>query len=355
MKKLLYSALILLFLLTSCTPKETPPKTDGENISENENPVNDETLEPVIYNEFEYKVTTIDWTDLDRLSPEEKAREFLSAICLSDSDVLSMYMQGDTIQELIKVKADAKIADGKEITEYYGEYPYKGYETKVLFEITESGSDLFPVGTYEYILKIMDTSVLSVEYFGASDRYGVNIIPDKQTSPALYDTYAFIDEIFHYNAADLSNAALDVDLHFDSLFHIAIHSLMALHEDYIFKTTLDEFKEYISLRYGYTDNAVLQRFADKLTRVTYASVDENGVYTGSCAHGYSSIIRELKSIEEKDGLVVFSYTMFADSAQMLPCEEVSFTLRKNENNDLMTLVDIKSEKLNSCEVAIVSP
>ena len=55
---------------------------------------------------------------------------------------------------------------------------------------------------------------------------------------------------------------------------------------------------------------------------------------------------DLVKVDMDNDLHTFTYTIYSDSTHTLPCREISFTLKKNKDSDVMTLVEIQSTKLN---------
>lgn len=357
MKKLLLIILLSAFLVSCQTepsditgkpPADTPNVTVDPVIPEEETELPEEPQPQ--FTSFEYAITARDYEAVySELSNEQMTREFLSAICLKDLEVLQLYMQGDTTEELMKINADVKIDGGKTVTEYFDGRPFDGIETRVKLTVSESDSECFPVGEYDYVLLVRKTGAFGVEYFGPEERYPAfqsSAVPEKSSSPALYNAYKFVEEFYRNVRLSLSKDAIDPNSNFDSLMHLAVHTRMALGEEFTFTTTLEEFKEYVSLQFGYTDEAVLDRFANALSKAPYATVDENGVYTVCCAHGYGSLSYDLTSIELKDGNYVYTYAVYSDSAHTLQCKENVFVFKPNPDSDTMTLVDLGSTSLN---------
>lgn len=362
MKKILYLLFVLLIFLVSCTPKEPLDNTTTDNKNYKINNENIEsTDEPFVkFVGFDYEITASDWESIANLSYHEKALNFLSALCLSDENVLSYYLSGqEVIHELLKVKADALTSGGRTVFTYYGDKPYEEYEIDVFLKINESESTLFPVGEYEYTLRITDASAIFAEYFCPTEDYKLifsSKINEKNVSSGVYQAYSFAESVFRFNQSKLSaSAVLSVEDNFDSLYHIAIHDLMERGENFVFSTTLENFKDYASVRYGITDEQILNRFANRLKNATYAECDENGVYQGSCAHGYSTIIREIIDSAEDDKFVNLTYLLYADSARLVPCAKVEFVFKKNADKDILTLNDVAVMPLNDFEYIVVAP
>lgn len=365
MKKMLV-LLLLSLLLVSCakdgtvTPNEPDPIEPPSDVTEVVTPdeIPTETPEETVYEEFEYAITARDYESIyNELSHEEMTKEFLSAICLKDIEVLQQYMFGHTVNELTKIKADVMIDGGKTVTEYFNGTPFDGLETKVKFIVSQSNSKIFPVGVYDYILFVRKTGAFGVEYFGPAERYSAfqnAVVPEEISSPVLYNTYKFIEEYYRNIPLTSFDEALDPNVSFDSIMHLAVHTRMALGEDYVFTTTLEQFKEYISLQFGYTDEVLLQRFANALSKAPYATADENGVYTVCCAHGHGSLANDLISIERKDGRYTFTYAIFSDSAHTVQCEERVFVFEENKDSDTMTLVDVQTTELNGLSSYVFS-
>ncbi len=378
LRYLTVTLLALCLLFVSCA-KDTPDieLTDIKTpIIENER----ETTEDIpLQREFQYEVTARSWEEAVELSQKEKAKEFISAICLNDKEALEIYLQGDTVDELSKIKADIEIISEKEFVEYYDillknkvgtviagdqvDEQYKGlpsfecYLAEIMMSVTESESEFFPIGIYNYTLKISHTGFLFVNYFGPTERYEIfegSEIPES-TNTALNKSYKFIQDFLRFNSSSVNSDSLNPASNFDNILHIAVHTLMSLNENFIFTTTLDEFKEYMSLQFGYTDESTLQKFAKTLSEKSYAELNDDGSYTVCCAHGYSSFMYDLTDIRKVDNLYVYSYTFYADSAHTVPVKEMQFTFVENKDSDIMTLRNIKTANLNSLSHVILSP
>lgn len=363
MKKLLLITLLTALLLSSCKDKPAktpePPVTDtpSESITEDipEETPSDTPDIPSSYEEFEYKITAKDYESVHNLSYEEMAKEFLSAICLGDREALEIYMQGETVDELMKLDAEVIIKNGRVVSKSYGDYPVDEYLLDVRMIISKSKSSLLSIGIHDYVLNLSTAGMYPVQYFGSPegfDAFNESEVPSNATSPALYNAYLLTKEIFRNYG--IPSSLPDFKASFNSVMHTAVHTRMAMNEEFIFTTTLGEFKDFVSLQFGYTDEVLLQDFANELAKAPYAEADENGVYSVCCAHGYSSLMCDLTSVEMKDGKHVFTYAVFADSTHTLKCREVKFIFEENKDSDIMTLVEIGSRELNSLAPNFVS-
>ncbi len=374
MKKIAF-LLIAAALLTSCAKNDVSKKPDDgavhDNIVQNDvaNPTDstpeidnteitpaDDTAADEQYQKLDYAITARDWDAVAALPLEVKATEFLSALCQKDEEVLNIYIEGDSIKELLKADIDAKIGEGMPIVVRYAnvDTAFIAYLQEVRLDVSNSKTELLPDASYYYTLRVSENRPF-VEYFGGRERYKVfENASISSSDEELCSAITFIEQVFHEKNLIAENS-FDVDANFNSIFHAAVHELMSQNEDFVLKTTLDEFKQYIRLRFGYTDESVIDKFASKLTESSFITIDDEGNYSGSCAHGYSSIIKELSSIDETDDTAVFTYTLFADSAHILPCAEVKFTFTKNTDSTVMTLTDFEYNAVNSLSMAIVSP
>lgn len=355
MKKILIFLLVATVLLVSCSKKDKDETQNPDNSGLQDTPVEDKD-DSGKYEKFEYSVTAREWSEVEALPLSLRAREFLSALCLKDEEALEMYVSGDSVKELLKAEIDAEIGEAEESIFDYGDFSHVVYIADVKLTINESKSDFLSQGTYYYSVCVTDASQLFVEYFGEKTRYEIfegSKIPSADNSPAQYSAYTFIENLFHETSL-FSEESLKNGIPTDTAFHAAVHDLMSTGENYTFALTLDEFKDYISLRYGYTEEKVLSDFAEKLSSASYAQCDENGVYTGSCAHGYSSLMKELTNVETNDDVTVFTYTLFADTAHIIPCAQVCFSMSKNENSNIMTLTDIEYKSLNELNFEVMS-
>lgn len=380
---LTFIILVTGLLLISCAKeipdfKETDIKTPviDETIGEE----NEEITEEVPFEEkFEYKITKREWMKIrNSLSHKEKAQEFMSAIHLGDREILEIYMQGDTIDELLKIKADFVITGEKTFVEYFDEdlrdmvavenddteghekykdeHPFDCYLGEILMTVSESESDIFPVGVYEYTIKITDSGTIFVDYFGPRDRYEIfegSMIPPI-TDTAHFKNHRFLRDFFSCNTTTYDKS-IDPVTNLGNVLHIAVHALMSLEEDFVFETTLDEFKEYIRLRFGYTDEGTLEKFADTLSKKWYATLNDDGSYSVSCGHGSAALMYDLTRIKTDGVFHTYFYTFYADSAHTVPVKEVHFTFEENKDSDIMTLRLIKEATLNDLNQALISP
>ena len=329
MKKILFILVLALMLLVSCSEEK-----QIDNTPKNDVPVEESTDFP---KEYVVKARTFD--EIYALSHEEKAKEFLAALCLGDKEILEYYMYGDTLDILLECQFDAFIKDTEEI-------PF-GYCSTVMLNVKKGVENVIPAGKYEYTLVINEANPIIVGYFGPSERFDLfknPKTPDTSADYPIYNSYKFIEEFYH-SASELSKEALDTNKYFDSIYHMAVHSLMATGTDFTFTTTSDGFKMYMTERFGYTDPDLLDRFAVKLDEDDSAIKDEFGTYTVSCAHGYGSVIYDLIDISEKDDITTFSYVLYSDTARTVQCARMEFDFEKNEQSDVMRVVDIRFEKL----------
>ena len=368
--------LLLSLIFISCA-KEIP----DFNEEDVKTPILQEEIKEADENSLEYKITATTFLEAIKLSHKEKALDFLSAIHLGDEKVMELYLYGDTISELKKIKADFEIISEKTFTEYFDTYlktktrvenddeesheKYEGlpsfecYLADIKMTVRESESEFFPVGVHEYSLKITDSGMFFASYFGPRERY--EIFEDKNvptvSEASLYYNHKFIESFLRLNFTASTEELLDPIVNFDSLFHVAVHALMVEwgDENNTFTTTLDEFKNYIRLRLGYTNEATLEKFANTLTKKSYAKENPDGSYTVCCAHGYSSLQYDLTRIDSVDDLHVFLYTFYADTTHTIPVREMQFTFRENEGSDVMTLRLLKAENLNELNLCYTSP
>jgi len=329
MKKILFILAAALMILTSCTEAEKTKET----------PKQDTPTEEGVTSPMEYVVKAHTFDEMYALTHEERAKDFLSAICLDDREMLDYYIQGESVDTLLQCDLDAAITDTVDVQ--------FGYCATVQLDVKKGVDGIIPAGKYDYTLLINEASPMVVGYFGPSDRFDAfnnPKIPDMSIDYSAYCSYKFVEEFFR-NAMKTSMAALDTDKYFDSIYHLAVHSLMSIGEDFTFTTTADGFKMYLTERFGYTDEALLERFVAKLDEDGSAVKDEYGVYTVSCAHGYGSLVYDLTDVSSKDGRTKLSYVIYSDSARTVQCAKAEFVFEENENSNIMKLVDIKYEKI----------
>lgn len=347
MKKILsLLAIIVLLLFSACAkkPVEMPDIPDVDTQISEQDKDKTPTDTPLMYEEFEYKITTTDYETLYYMPREQVSKEFLSALALGRTDLLHLYMQYDSENIYGKAKFEFRLAKSPD------EIRYMGYHGKVRMTVSESETDVFPNGMYDYTLFIWESNGTPVAYFGPTERLSDFLdekVPDLNTDSALYHSHKFVESLMHDFEADLSIESIKEPTNIlNSLYHTIIHTFTANGKDYVGRATLEEFKGYIRDRFGYTDKETLDWFADKFVTDTRTVLGEDGVYSFDCSHGYSSHMYELTGVEKEGALNRLTYTFYADSAHMLPCITKTFVFEENGENDIMTLVDIENVTLN---------
>ncbi|MBR6632842.1 MAG: lipoprotein [Clostridia bacterium] len=172
MKKILF-VLLATLLLTSCSQKsvDTPDLPDVDTpiveIEQDETPQD----KPLVFEDFEYRITARDDESLHALSPEDMGKEFLSALALGETDLLYLYMQYYSAEEYGKAKFDFKVAEVTDKIDY-AYIDYIGYHASVKVTISESETDVFPDGEYDYTLLVWEDNSTPIDYFGPTERLG---------------------------------------------------------------------------------------------------------------------------------------------------------------------------------------
>lgn len=347
MKKILILLVIsTLLILSGCTENlvEAPDNLDVDTSMSEQNKEKAPTDTSLVYEEFEYKITATDYETLCYLPSEQVSKEFLSALALGRTDLLHLYMQYDSEDVYGKAKFEFRLAKANEKIEYMG------YHGKVRMTVSESQTDIFPNGEYDYTLLVWESNGTPVAYFGPTERLGGFLgekVPDLKKDSALYHSHKFVESLMHDFAADVSIELLKDQVNsFNAIYHTAIHTFTANGTNYVGRATPEEFAGYIRDRFGYNDREILDWFADRFVTDDRTFPGEDGIYSFECSHGYSSHIYDLTSVEKVGALYNLTYTFYADSVYMVPCITKTFVFEENGDNDIMTLVDIKNEFLN---------
>ncbi len=346
MRKILLLLILSAFILSACTKTPLDPsavtdndeKTPQENnesvLEESNNETEDKLPISMTYEAFEYIITAKDHTSVLNLSPDEKAKEFLSILALGQTELIQNYFQCASTEEYAKAKFDFKIAKSNI------ESKYDRYEVKTA--VTDSTTDNFQNGEYDYTLILIDDISSQVGYFGPTERVNAFLgenIPDGKENPALKKSQMFVEDLMKDFNVDLTIEMLkDPDESFKKIYHTVIHSMLS--------GTFEEYKQYLYDRLGYTNEDILNAFENELKNDTLVSKDENGMFNVYCGHGYSKLIYDLSEIEREGGTNRLTYTFYADSAHMIPCVKKTFVFEENKYNDIMLLTDIETVLLS---------
>lgn len=306
--------------------------------------------------DFDYKIASESQDDIYRLTAEEKAKEFLSALCLKNKEVLEFYFAGNSHDEFLKADINAEITG---ITE--GNIPGIDLEVQVLLSVENSTTPLFTNGESEYTLTIGDSGLGCVQYFGRSENkdyayqgywgteYGKPIPKEQLDAHNFANVYMSLIST-SVNVAEMSlDELLGGNRVFDSVFHAMIHyfpkGLDVKGEFNYSATTADTFVGAVKTAFGYGDD-ILNEFRKAF--VNKYPADENGISYVDCGHGANYIPKALTSFEEKDGKVTVTYSLYADSIHALEAAEVKFTFERVDG--ALRLLDVERVNLSDCEV-----
>ncbi len=304
--------------------------------------------------EYEIKSTTID--ELFQLSPEEKAKEFLSAICLKNREIIDWYFWGNSYDEFLKADVDATI-----IGISNPDIPGVDAEVDVLLKVENSETEIFPNGESFFTLIIGESELGQVLYFGKSENKDyyyqgyagteyASEIPEEfkkaQRLAEVYSSYISTDK-------NVSKMTLDELISggniFNKIFHAMIHYFpkgMEVDGEFnYYATTSEAFLDCLKTTLGYGDD-VLKMFEDEFNYKYPA--DENGISYVECAHGNNYVAKALSDFKEVDGKIYLTYELFADSIFALKSQELTFVFEKLD--DALSIVDVTSKKLNDYEV-----
>ncbi len=326
MKKIfiLLTLVLVTLLISSCVVKIPNEKIDDVKPPVKEDNVITDETEKIEYN---YSVTARDYASVDALTLEERANEFVSALCLKDAEILEIYI-GGKIDKLESVKMDAYVKS------------IDGEIAKVGVVVYESSSTALPVGEHEYILDLTQNGVCYVQFFGTAEKQKsfFNGTKENISEDALIeDGYDFCR--YAIRLGGISN--IDV-------YHTAKHTRPDLNSPL---TDLETFSKYLSDRFGIDDINDYPEIKDSL----YADRRfENGkeMFFVDCAHGATSSAWIFENYSTDGNKYSYTFTFCSDFAYISPALRVTYNFEKRDGCDILTFIGISSEQLGSESVAV---
>ncbi len=332
MKKtfILLALISILLIISSCTEK-MPSEKDSDvkaPISEDEKVTPDAPPEVI---EYSYSVTARDFDSIYALTDEERAHEFVSALCLNDTEIVNYYI-GGSINSFDSVKMNAYI---------------KSFENSVgtvILTVEESDSTAFTVGEHEYIIEMDDitnTQYSYVTFFGTADDYAEYL---KGASLPISDDDLFNDGyIFSSRAIDLGYCDT-LDIH-----HMIRHTHPKTWDYY--SVDVENYSKYLSDRFGIDGINVLD--IKELSNYIITENGEKKIDIG-CAHGGTVMPHTFEKFEQDGIKYSYTFVFYSDFAYISPTQKVTYTFEKRDGCDILTFTGITTEKLGDGKVARVS-
>lgn len=320
------------------------PRGNSENYFLTKPEINIEEPEKIEYN---YSVTARDVNEIYSLDPQKQAEEFISALCLGDSEVLEIYI-GGTIDRFDTVKMDAYIKNAQ-IAENDSVVLY----ATVGLNVYESQSPAFPVGEHEYILHILESPYLSVvSFFGDKaflKEYLSNEKNEISDDEKVNDAFGFVER----NAIRLGfvNEISDVRNHNEeSVFHLAQHTCLTLASYGYEFLEYDVFLKYLYDRFG-IDNIDNYPVIKKELNSKKTDIDGRILYNMSCGHGAMSTAHQFEKYEKEEGLYKISFIFYSDYAFISPCRRNTYLFEEVEGSDILRFIGIETEKISEEKLA----
>jgi len=331
MKKfLILLTLVLLLLLTTSCVTQTPDEKGSDvktPVSENGNSSSDIPLEKIEYN---YSVTARDFDSIEALSHEERAKEFISALCLKDTEIVNQYI-GGSINALDSVKMNAYVKS------------FEGEVGTVVLTVEESDSPAFAVGEYEYVIEmdeIYNTQCSYVTFFGTAEAYDEYLNGTNFPLRISDDTFINDGYRFSYDAIRLGYTN-DLDIH---------HMIKHKHPDSaVGTTTLESYSKYLSDRFGMDDISTLE--SKEIIKAL-----ENGETNIriDCAHGGTVIACLFEGFEQDGAKYSYTFTFYSDYAYISPTQKTTYTFEKRDGLDILTFTGMTVETLGEGRIAKIS-
>lgn len=298
--------------------------------------------------EYNYEVTkrTVDEIFFD-LSPEKQAEEFISALCLGDSEIVEIYI-GGAIDRFDTVKMDAYIKNAE-----IAQNDEVALCATVGVKVYESESPAFPIGEHEYVLHILESPYLNVvSFFGTAETLVKNLsVPTNEISDdeKVNDAFGFVER----NAIKLGfiNDIPDVRKHNEeSIFHLAQHTCLTLVSYGYELLEYDVFLKYLSDRFG-IDNVNDYPVIKKEIKERKTEVEGKTYYNMSCGHGAMSTVHQFEKYEKEGNEYKISFIFYSDYASISPAKRIIYLFEEIENSDILRFVGIETEKISEENIA----
>ncbi len=323
-------ALVLCLLLTASCVEQIPDEKVGDvkpPVTEDET-VTAEPVTPPEKIEYNYSVSARDYASIDALTLEQRANEFISALCLQDTEVLEMYI-GGKIDKLDSVKMDAYVKS------------IEGEIAKVGVTVYESNSAGLPVGEHEYILDLTQNGICYVSFFGTAEKHNEYF---NGTKTSISEDALTEDGYFFCYLSIRIGAITDIDV-----YHNAKHTGMLGSS----LTDLETITKYLYDRFGIED---INDYPEIKDRIYQDRQIENGkeMFFVNCAHGADSSPWIFDNYSIDGNKYSFTFTFYSDFAYISPALKATYNFEKRDGCDILTFTGITSEKLGDESVATFS-
>ncbi len=345
MKKIfiLLTLVLSMLLVTSCVTQIPDEKLDGIN-----QPVtNADVVPPVTEDEkeetppekieYNYSVTARDYASIDALSIEERANEFVSALCLKETEVLEMYI-GGKINNLDSVKMDAYVKS------------VEGEIAKVGVTVYESEAAGLPVGEQEYLLNLGQNGVCYIAFFGTNEKYTeFNDQLDLNVS----------DDALIQEGYDFCNWSIRLGTITDivDVYHNAKHTGRLDSPDgseYDSYADLETITKYLHDRFGIEDINEHPEIKTKIYADKYDDRDnkfDKEMFFVSCGHGADASPWMFDGYSVDGNKYSYTFIFHSDFAYISPTLKSTYNFEKRDGCDILTFTGITTEKLGNEDVA----
>lgn len=298
----------------------------------------------------EYSIITRDPDEIALLSPEECAYQFLSALCLNDTEMIDLYAGGSGHDDYTNVRMDSKLTSFGKNDEYLSD----NYIGQAYISVHESDCDTFEVGKHQYSIIIDGNSNNGIiDYFGKKeDTLPALSIETHSCDATKADALEFLNlYISEYKADErMSDGNLNEPSY--ELMHILIHDIDT-DESGIFD--IDGVNLYLAERYGFATIDDYPEMEQYLREKCGTDIGEDTFTNADCVHGTSEIALTFDKSEwltNSDAYTyVFNFGFYSDFARIEKCAEAVFTFTWDFENRYVTLTDVSYTKLSDLPCA----
>jgi hypothetical protein len=321
------TCILLIFTLVSLVFTSCIAVTVEEQIDDVKTPVTDIDKSIPEKIEYSYSVTARDYASIDALSLEERANEFVSALCLKDTEVLEMYI-GGKINNLDSVKMDAYV---KSIEEGIAQVGVTVYESEA------AG---FPVGEHEYILDLNQNGVCYVCFFNTTEKFTEF---NKQLKSVISED-TFIQDGYDFSRFSIRLGGINkIDI-----YHNAKHTRPDLEYPL---TDLETFSKYLYDRFGIEDLNDYPQIKDELYQNRRFENGEEKFFV-DCANGAAASPWIFEGYTVDGNKYSYTFTFYSDFAYISPTQKVTYSFEKRDDCHILTFTEIITEKLGEEEVSV---
>lgn len=288
-----------------------------------------------------YSVSAKTWEEVDALSIQDKAEEFLSALCLNDTEALGIYIGGTSAGQFKNVKLDAVITDTISTSDYEMVYA-------VDVDVAQSDVSTFAEGKAEYTLRISnDGNGAYVSCFMPSDKAKEADYPRVSGDELGLDGYDFATAYFdvYINDGVFENSQWQNDFT-AKLIHVIRHTIPS---NDVNSFTVDDFNSYIAKRFGFDTIDSYAGALELLREMCAVEGDENTF--NYCEHGGNVIAQSMRDVEKTDKGYSLTFDFYGDFACMYKVASCTLTFESSEGEDIAKLVDISFDKTNDTPIA----